>query len=123
MLSFENDYAEGAHPQVLQALIDTNLTQQPGYGGDDYCRSAAEKIRAACESPDADVFFLSGGTQTNQTVIDGLLSGVEGVVSAATGHVNCHEAGAIEYSGHKVIPLPEYEGGEYDVHDVEPDVA
>ena len=110
MLSFENDYSEGAHPRILQALTDTNLVQQPGYGEDAYCRSAKEKIRDACACPDADVYFLMGGTQTNQVVIDGLLSGVEGVVSAATGHINCHEAGAIEYSGHKVIALPEYEG-------------
>lgn len=110
MLSFENDYSEGAHPALLQALADSNFAQQPGYGEDDYCRRAKEKIRAACESPDADIFFLVGGTQANQVVIDGLLSGVEGVAAAVTGHVNCHEAGAIEYTGHKVIPLPEYEG-------------
>ena len=110
MLSFENDYSEGAHPQVLKRLMDTNLIQQPGYGEDEYCQSAKEKIRAACQSPDADIFFLAGGTQTNQIVIDGLLSGTEAVVSAVTGHINVHEAGAVEYTGHKVIPLPEHQG-------------
>ena len=110
MLSFENDYSEGAHPRVLQRLAETNLEQQPGYGEDAFCQSAKEKIRAACGCPDAEIFFLVGGTQTNQVVIDGLLDGTEGVVSARTGHVNCHEAGAIEYTGHKVIPLPEHAG-------------
>ncbi|MBR4360945.1 MAG: low specificity L-threonine aldolase [Clostridia bacterium] len=110
MLSFENDYSEGAHPALLRALAETSPIQQPGYGEDAFCQSAKEKIRAACESLDADVFFLVGGTQANQVIIDALLSGVEGVVSAVTGHVNCHEAGAIEYTGHKVIPLPQYAG-------------
>jgi len=110
MLSFENDYAEGAHPKVLQRLADTNLIQQPGYGEDEYSRSAKEKIRAACRCPAAEIFLLSGGTQANLTVISALLRPTEGVVSAATGHIACHEAGAIEASGHKVIPLPEYHG-------------
>ena len=110
MLSFENDYNVGAHPQVLKALMDTNLIRQPGYGNDDFCRSAAEKIRAACACPEAEVFFISGGTQTNQMVISSLLRSYEGVLSAVTGHVNGHEAGAIEYSGHKVLTLPQHEG-------------
>lgn len=110
MLSFENDYSEGAHPRILQALIDTNLVQQVGYGEDEYSLRAKEKIRAACQCPDADIFFIVGGTQTNQVVLDGLLSGTEGVVSAVTGHVNCHEAGAIEYTGHKVLTVPGHEG-------------
>ena len=110
MLSFENDYAEGAHPLILQRLLETNRVQQPGYGEDAYCQSAKEKIRIACGSPEMEIFFLTGGTQTNQVVIDGMLRGVEGVVSAVSGHVNCHEAGAIEYTGHKVITLPEYQG-------------
>ena len=110
MLSFENDYSEGAHPEILRRLTETNFVQQPGYGEDAYCHSAKEKIRAACQSPDADIFFLVGGTQTNQVVIDGLLSGTEGVVSASTGHINVHEAGAVEYTGHKVISLPEHQG-------------
>ena len=110
MLSFENDYNVGAHPQVLKALMDTNLIRQPGYGNDDFCRSAAEKIRAACACPEAEVFFISGGTQTNQVVISSLLRSYEGVLSAVTGHVNGHEAGAIEYSGHKVLTLPQHQG-------------
>ena len=110
MLSFENDYSEGAHPRILQALLDTNPVQQPGYGEDEYSLRAKEKIRAACQCPDADIFFLVGGTQSNQVVIDGLLSGTEGVVAVATGHVNCHESGAIEYTGHKVLTLPEHDG-------------
>ena len=110
MLSFENDYNAGAHPLVLKALADTNLVKQPGYGNDDYCLSAAEKIKAACACPEAEVFFLGGGTQTNQVLISSLLRSYEGVLSAASGHVNGHEAGAIEYSGHKVLTLPEHEG-------------
>jgi threonine aldolase len=110
VLSFENDYSEGAHPKLLQALIDTNFIQQVGYGEDEFSLRAKEKIRAACQDPEADVFFLVGGTQTNAVVIDGLLSGTEGVVAASTGHVNVHEAGAIEYTGHKVLTVPEKDG-------------
>ena len=110
MLSFENDYNAGAHPLVLKALMDTNLIKEPGYGNDDFCRSAAEKIRAACACPEAEVYFISGGTQTNQVVISSLLRSYEGVLSAVSGHVNGHEAGAIEYSGHKVLTLPQHQG-------------
>ena len=110
MLSFENDYSEGAHEEILRRLMETNRVQQVGYGDDEYSQSAKEKIRAACEAPDADVFFLVGGTQTNAVVIDSLLHATEGVVSAVTGHVNQHEAGAIEFTGHKVIPLPHHQG-------------
>ena len=110
MLSFENDYSEGAHSKLLQALVDTNFVQQVGYGEDEYSLRAKVKIRAACQDPEADVFFLVGGTQTNAVVIDGLLSGTEGVVAASTGHVNVHEAGAIEYTGHKVLTVPEKDG-------------
>lgn len=110
MLSFENDYSEGAHESILHRLTETNLVQQAGYGEDEYSLRAKEKIRAACDDPNADIFFLVGGTQTNMTVVDGLLSGVEGVVAAVTGHVNVHEAGAIEYTGHKVLTVPEHEG-------------
>ena len=86
------------------------MEKLPGYGADPYCASAREKILDACQCPEGEVFFLVGGTQTNATVIDGLLSSYEGVVSAETGHVNCHESGAIEASGHKVITLPHHEG-------------
>ena len=110
MLSFENDYSEGAHPQLLQALLDTNFVQEVGYGEDAYSLRAKEKIRAVIGDPDADIFFLIGGTQSNQVVIDGLLHSTEGVISAATGHVNVHEAGAIEYTGHKVLSLPAHDG-------------
>ena len=110
MLSFENDYNAGAHPRLLEALCTTNLEPQPGYGEDEYCRRAAEKIRAACGASEAAVRFLVGGTQTNQVVIAALLKSYEGVLAATTGHVNGHEAGAIEYSGHKVLTLPQHAG-------------
>lgn len=110
MLSFENDYNVGAHPRILERLAETNLEPQTGYGLDPYCESAREKIRAACGHPEADVFFLVGGTQTNAVVIDSLLHSYEGVVAATTGHVSVHEAGAIEYTGHKILTLPEHEG-------------
>ena len=110
MLAFNNDYSHGAHPAVLQALVDTNMEPQPGYGTDAHTERAKQLIREACQAPDADVFFLVGGTQTNATVIDMLLAPYEGVVAAETGHVACHEAGAIEFGGHKVLTIPGYEG-------------
>ncbi len=110
MISFENDYSEGAHPLVLQRLIDTNLVQTPGYGNDEFCTAAKEKIKAACQAPDAEVFLLTGGTQTNAVVISTLLADYEGVVATVEGHVATHEAGAIEYTGHKVLTLPEHDG-------------
>ena len=110
MLSFSCDYNEGAHAKVLEKLMETNLIQVPGYGEDKFCESAKKKIRAACECPNADVFFLVGGTQTNMVVIDSMLAKYEGVVSAVTGHINGHEAGAIEFSGHKVLAIPQHEG-------------
>lgn len=110
MLSFACDYAEGAHEKVLARLLETNMEQLPGYGSDDYCEMAKEKIRKACNCPDAQIFFLVGGTQTNDVVIDSMLRRYEGVVAAKTGHVSVHEAGAIEHSGHKVLTLPEHQG-------------
>ena len=110
MLFFVNDYGQGAHEEVLKRLVQTNLEPLPGYGGDRYCESAKEKIRAACEAPEAEIFFLTGGTQTNAVVIDGLLRSYQGVLSADTGHIAVHEAGAIEYTGHKILPLPHREG-------------
>ena len=110
MLSFVCDYAEGAHPRILERLLETNLVPQPGYGSDAYTAQAREKIRRACGCPNADVYLLTGGTQTNQTVISSLLRSWEGVVAAETGHVAVHEAGAIEYSGHKVLTVPGHEG-------------
>lgn len=109
-ISFTCDYAEGAHPLILKALCDSNMEQLPGYGSDRYCISAAEKVRQACGCPEADVRFLVGGTQTNATVIASLLRNYEGVVAVATGHIGVHEAGAVENTGHKVLPLPEHQG-------------
>lgn len=103
---FESDYMEGAHPLILERLVATNLEKTPGYGTDDYCTSAKNKIREACECPEAEVHFLIGGTQTNATVIDGILSNYQGVLAADTGHIAIHEAGAIEASGHKVLTIP-----------------
>ena len=110
MISLQNDYSEGAHPQILKRLAEINLEQNPGYCSDTYCAGAAEKIRKACACPEAEVFFLVGGTQTNQVVIDTMLAPYEGVVAARTGHVSTHEAGAIEFTGHKVLELPQHEG-------------
>ena len=105
MLTFENDYAQGCHPLVLKKLCETNLVPQPGYGADENSRRARRLIREACRAPEADVFFLAGGTQVNAVAIGGLLRPWEGVYAASTGHIQCHEAGAVEYTGHKVLPL------------------
>ncbi|MCR5130325.1 MAG: aminotransferase class V-fold PLP-dependent enzyme [Prevotella sp.] len=110
MLSFECDYNNGAHPKVLQHLIDTNSLTSLTYGFDEWSESARRKIREACGCPDADVYFLSGGTQANATIIDSCLATCEAVVSAETGHINVHEAGAVEASGHRVIGLPSTNG-------------
>lgn len=110
MLYFSCDYAEGCHPKVLEALSDSNMVSTPGYGEDTFCREAKAKIRDYIKCPDADIYFLVGGTQTNQVVIDSMLSNFDGVVAAETGHVAMHEAGAIEYSGHKVITVPGHAG-------------
>ena len=110
MLYFLSDYTEGAHPIILERLAETNLISQPGYGEDIYTSSAREKIRTACGRPEADVFFLSGGTQANAVVISALLGRWEAVIAAETGHISVHEAGAIEFTGHKVIALPGQEG-------------
>ena len=110
MLSFECDYTEGAHESILRRLGETNLEQTPGYGLDRYCESAKARIRAAFGAPDADVFFLVGGTQTNSTVIASMLRPYEGVVAVESGHIGVHEGGAVEYSGHKVLTLPSHDG-------------
>ena len=109
-LSFSCDYLEGAHPAILQRMCETNFAQTAGYGTDEYCESAREKIRAACGAPNAEIHFLVGGTQTNATVIDALLRSYEGVIAADTGHISVHEAGAIEFGGHKVLTLPQENG-------------
>ena len=110
MISFTCDYTEGAHPEILRRLTETNMQQVSGYGEDPFCLSAKEKIRQATGCPDADIFFLVGGTQTNSTIIDALLQSYEGVVAVETGHIAVHEAGAIEFSGHKVLTLPGHDG-------------
>ena len=96
MISFENDYSAGAHPKILEKLIQTNLEMLPGYGTDSYCESAKEKIRAACACESAQVEFLVGGTQANSVVISTMLKDYEGVIAAKTGHISVHEAGAVE---------------------------
>ncbi len=106
MISFECDYNNGAHPLVLQSLIDHNGAKPIPYGFDEFCESAKERIRKACGLPDAEVFFLTGGTQTNATTIDSMLYQYEGVICVDSGHINVHEAGAVEFTEHKVIPLP-----------------
>lgn len=105
-LRFNSDYMEGAHPEILRRLGEENLKKHPGYGEDDICEAAKAKIREACGCPAARVEFLVGGTQTNATVIDALLRNWQGAVSAATGHIALHEAGAIEASRHKVLAVP-----------------
>ena len=109
-LSFASDYMEGAHEAILSRLREINYEKMQGYGTDPLSEQAREKIRSACGCPEADVFFLVGGTQTNATVISALLRSYEGVVAAVSGHISTHEAGAIELGGHKVLTLPEHEG-------------
>ena len=110
MIRFECDYSEGAHPRILERLAQTNLEQTPGYGVDEHCRHARELILEACQVPQAEVAFLVGGTQANQTVIASLLRPYQGALCAQTGHINVHETGAIEATGHKVLPLPQKDG-------------
>ena len=110
MLSFLNDYSEGAHPRILKALADTNLDQTCGYGLDSYCQRAAELIRQKCAAPEADVHFVVGGTQANLLVIHALLRSFEAAIAADTGHINVHETGAIEATGHKVCTVPSPDG-------------
>lgn len=110
MIYFNNDYAEGCHPKVMEVLIRTNLEQTPGYGEDSYCARAAQKIKALCGRQDVDVHFLVGGTQTNLTVIDAALRPHQGVLCAESGHIHVHETGAAEATGHKVLALPSEDG-------------
>ena len=110
MIYFNNDYSEGCHEKVLEALCRTNLCQTYGYGEDEFCRSAARKIRALCGREDLAVHFLVGGTQTNLTVISAALRPHQGVLGAATAHIEVHETGAIEATGHKVLTLPSEDG-------------
>ena len=110
MLSFENDYNRGAHPEILRRLIETNMDMEVGYGNDSFCVAAREKIRQACGCPEAEVHFISGGTQTNAIVIDAILAKYQGVVAVQTGHIHVHESGAVEFTGHKILTLPEHDG-------------
>ncbi|MBS5551612.1 MAG: low specificity L-threonine aldolase [Bacteroides sp.] len=110
MMHFDTDYMEGSHPDVMRRLLETNLEQTVGYGSDPYTQRAKDLIRKACGVPEAGVHFLVGGTQTNSTVIDGLLRQHEGVIAAETAHINVHESGAIEATGHKVLTLPQHNG-------------
>lgn len=110
MIRFNCDYLEGAHPKILEKLAETNFVQTPGYGEDEYCERARALIREKCQAPEAYVQFLVGGTQTNTTVIASILRPYQGVLSAVTGHINVHETGAIEATGHKVLPLPSEDG-------------
>lgn len=104
-LFFASDYMEGAHPVILKRLTETNLERTPGYGTDAYSEAARAKIRAVCRAPEAEIHFLVGGTQANATVIDAMLLPWQGVIAARTGHISVHEAGAIEFGGHKVLTL------------------
>lgn len=110
MIRFNSDYMEGAHPEILKRLNEINFSKIDGYGRDQYCESAKHKIREACACPDANVQFLVGGTQTNAIVIDAILSHNEGVLAAETGHINQHEAGAIEACGHKILTIEQQDG-------------
>src|SRR5574344_18673 len=106
MISFENDYNNGAHPKILEALVKCNDVRTTPYGYDVFTEQAQKKIMEACEDPDAQIYFLAGGTQTNATVVDSLLYQYEGVIAVETGHINVHEAGAIEFTEHKIITIP-----------------
>ncbi|MCF0238366.1 MAG: aminotransferase class I/II-fold pyridoxal phosphate-dependent enzyme [Sphaerochaetaceae bacterium] len=110
MLFFGNDYSTGAHPKVLEALVKTNTELLTGYCDDVYCKKAEDKILKECNCPSGQVFLLSGGTQTNMLACDMLLSHNEGVIAATTGHINTHEAGAVEFTGHKILTI-EHENG------------
>ena len=110
MVSFESDYNNGAHPSVLKHLVETNDEQSSSYGSDRFSENARRLIREATQCPDADIFFLVGGTQTNSTVISALLRPSEGVISVPSGHIAVHEAGAIEITGHKVLEIPGRKG-------------
>ncbi len=110
MIYFHCDYVEGGHPKILERMVQTNMEQLPGYSTDHYCDTARQLIREACGREDADVHFLVGGTQTNLIAISSILRPYQGVIAAYDGHIACHETGAIEATGHKVLPIPCNEG-------------
>lgn len=107
MLSFECDYNNGAHPKVLDNLVRHNSARPTPYGFDEFSERAKERIREAIGMPDAQIFFLTGGTQTNATTIDSMLYQYEGVICVGSGHINVHEAGAVEFTEHKIITIPD----------------
>ena len=109
-LYFASDYAKGAHPAIMKRMADTNMLETAGYGTDEICASAKNRIREACGCMDAEVEFLIGGTQTNALMIDAILRSYQGVIAAQTGHISVHEAGAIEFGGHKVLTLSQQLG-------------
>lgn len=110
MIYFNSDYTEGAHDRILSKLVATNYVQTAGYGEDEFCNEAKKYIREACNAPEADIHFLVGGTQTNVTVIAALLKPYQGALCADGGHINVHETGAVEHTGHKAIALPSVNG-------------
>ncbi len=110
MIRFNNDYSEGCHPAILERLVETNMEQTAGYGVDEYCMQAAERIKEVCKAPQADVHILVGGTQTNVTVISAALRHYQGVITAASGHINVHETGALEACGHKCLTIESADG-------------
>ena len=118
MLNFENDYMRGVCPEVMQALVRTNMEQSLGYGDDSYTKAAAGKIREACGTPEAQVHLLIGGTQVNALAACAVLRHCQGVISPVTGHINHHESGAVEATGHKVLALPAHDGGKLSASEV-----
>ena len=110
MISFECDYNNGACQQVLDNLVSNNGAKPTPYGFDEFSERAKERIREACGLPDAQIYFLTGGTQTNATTIDSMLYQYEGVICVGSGHINVHEAGAVEFTEHKIITLPDTDG-------------
>lgn len=110
MIYFDSDYMVGAHPRVMERLVETNMLHTVGYGHDEFSAEARQKILAACGLDDGEVYLLMGGTQANAVVIDRMLDHNDGVIAAETGHINVHEAGAIESNGHKVLTLPSHDG-------------
>lgn len=110
MYSFKNDYSEGAHPRILNALVETNFSQEEGYGEDQYSLKAAELLKKSLGRTDVDIHFIPGGTQTNLTAISAFLRPHEAAMAASTGHINTHETGAIEATGHKVIAIETEDG-------------
>src|SRR5690606_5074516 len=110
MYNFKNDYSEGAHANILNKLLETNLVQQLGYGDDEYTSAAKALLKAKIDNPQVDIHFLSAGTQTNLLVISCLLKSHEAVISVQSGHIYAHEAGAIEATGHRIITVESMDG-------------